>query len=359
MFEPLRLALFALALPMLLGSTLPLSTAAQIEPVRPGQESFITQAVFADGRLWVLADSGKLSSIAPEEDSWASATLPESVHAVCVLNGQIIAATGTRKGSTSWTLRRPSGSQWTAFATVPTGGDHLLAMSCAQGRITLLTQRRLVMVAGDHQGSVRLTEPMRGGVMSATYATEESLYLGIDAGEWGGGLRRIDRLTGRVTTLARSTEGDLCSGPLNTACDPVNAIVPEPWKPDCLLVSVGLVHMLPHGRLVEVCGSRIERLYFKRYDDGFPDRPEEKRDEPSSTVAFYGATVRGGTAWIAGMDGLYRMTGPDKVTMQAYPPFRSIGGVRVSFGHPDFILVRTDVNARVSLGGGAPMIVPR
>lgn len=359
MFEPLRLALFALALPMLLGSAVPLSAAAQIEPVRPGQESFITQAVFADGRLWVLADSGKLSSIAPDENRWAPATLPESVHALCVLDGRIVAATGARKDSTSWTLRSRSKSQWTAFASVPTDGDYLLALSCAQGRISLLTQRRLITVTGDRQASVTLTEPMHGGVMRATYATEESLYLGIDAGEWGGGLRRIDRLTGQVRALARSTEGDLCSGPLSTSCDPVNAIVPEPWKPDCLLVTVGLVHMFSHGRLVEVCGSQIQRLYFKPYDSGFSDGNDEKRDEPFSTVAFYGATVREGAAWIAGLDGLYRVTGPGKVTMQAYPPFRTIGGVRVSFSHPDFILVRTDVNARVSLGGGAPMIVPR
>lgn len=359
MFEPLRLALFALALPMLLGSAVPLSPAAQIEPVRPGQESFITQAVFTDGRLWVLADSGELSSIAPDENKWAPATLPESVHALCVLDGRIVAATGARKDSPRWTLRRRSESQWSAFATVPTDGDNLLAMSCAQGRISLLTQRRLITVAGDRQTSVPLTEPMRGGVMSATYATEESVYLGIDAGEWGGGLRRIDRLTGRVTTLERSTDGDLCSGPLNADCDPVNAIVPEPWKPNCQLVTVGLVHMIPHGRLVEICGSQIERLYFKPYDSEFPGRNSEKQDEPFSTVAFYGATVRDGAAWIAGLDGLYRMTGPGKITMHAYPPFRNIGGVRVSFGHPDFVLVRTDVNARVSLGGGAPMIVPR
>jgi len=359
MFKPLRLAPIALALAMLPGSAVPLSADAQIEPVRPGQESFITQAVFADGRLWVLADSGKLSSIAPDGDRWAPATLPEPVHALCVLDGQIIVATAARKDSTNWTLRRLAGSRWTAFATVRTGGDSLLALSCAQGRITLLTQRRLITVMGDRQASVTLTEPMHWGVMWATYAAGDSLYVGLDAGEWGGGLRRIDRLTGRVTTLERSTEGDLCSGPLNTDCDPVNAIVPEPWKPDCLLVSVGLVHMIPHGRLVEVCGSHIERLYFKPYDGGFPDRSGEKRDEPFATVAFYGAAVRHGTAWIAGMDGLYRMTGPDKVTMQAYPPFRTIGGVRISFGHPDFILVRTDVNARVSLGGGAPMIVSR
>ncbi|MEP7006740.1 MAG: hypothetical protein ABI810_12215 [Sphingomonas bacterium] len=359
MFEPLRLSPFALALVMLPGATLPLSADAQIEPVRPGQESFITQAVFADGRLWVLADSGKLNSVAPDGDRWAPETLPEPVHALCVLDGQIIAATGPRKDSTTWTLRRRSGSKWDVFAAVSTRSDYLIALSCAQGRITLLTQRRLITVTGDRQASATLTEPIRGGVMSATYATGGSLYLGIDAGEWGGGLKRIDRLTGRVTTLARNAEGGLCDGPLNTACDPVNAIVPEPWKPDCLLVSVGLVHMVSHGRLVEVCGSRIERLYFKPCDSGFPDRSGKKRNEPFSTVAFYSATVRDGAAWIAGLDGLYRMTGPDKVTMQAYPPFRAIGGVRVSFGHPDFILVRTDVNARVSLGGGAPMIVSR
>ena len=31
--------------------------------MRAGQESFLSRAVFADGRLWVLSDAGQVSSI--------------------------------------------------------------------------------------------------------------------------------------------------------------------------------------------------------------------------------------------------------------------------------------------------------
>lgn len=31
----------------------------------------------------------------------------------------------------------------------------------------------------------------------------------------------------------------------------------------CLVAAIGLVHFSAHGRLVEVCGNRIRRLYFK------------------------------------------------------------------------------------------------
>jgi hypothetical protein len=41
------------------------------------------------------------------------------------------------------------------------------------------------------------------------------------------------------------------------------------------------------------------------------------------------------------------------------PPFEQIDGVNISFAVPGLALVRTDIDAQVSLGGGAPLLVAR
>jgi len=115
-------------------------------------------------------------------------------------------------------------------------------MDCATDRVTLLTTRRLVSLDGDRQSAVTLSKELSGGLISSTYGTSDKLFVGFSAGEWGGGLHRIDRRSGNVTQVERNTAGGLCGGPLNSACDPVNGITAVPWNPDCIVAAVGLVH---------------------------------------------------------------------------------------------------------------------
>lgn len=84
-------------------------------------------------------------------------------------------------------------------------------------------------------------------------------------GRWAAKYRRR---TGKVTVIEKNSTGDLCGGPLNASCDPVNGIADEPWRPDCVAIAIGLVHFSPHGRIVEVCRDEVRRVYFK--DSAFP-----------------------------------------------------------------------------------------
>jgi hypothetical protein len=96
--------------------------------------------------------------------------------------------------------------------------------------------------------------------------------------------------TGAVKVSERNATGKLCGGPLNTDCDPVHAIVTEPWKPSCVVAAIGLIHIEPHGRLVEVCGDRVRRLLFRPYGERSTRGIglTSGIDEPRSTVAFFG-----------------------------------------------------------------------
>ena len=332
--------------------------ASAIEPERPGQESFLTRAVFADGRLWVLSDAGDISSVTEGRDARDAETLPEKATDLCVRDGHPVVIAGANGNDSAWTLRQRAEGAWSVVAMVPTEGDGLLAMDCAADRVTLLTTRRLIDLDGYRQSAVTLSGQLRQGFIISTYGTPDQLFVGFNAGEWGGGLRRIDRRSGNITVIERNSTGELCGGPLNASCDPVNGIGAEPWNPNCVVAAVGLVHFQPRGRVVEVCGDWVKRLYYKPYGDS-RSAGRSKDDEPFSTVAFFGLARDGGTVWAAGIDGIYRIGPGGTADVIPLPHFKNIGGISISFDLPHFVLVLTNVNQRRSISGGVPLLVPR
>ena len=70
------------------------------------------------------------------------------------------------------------------------------------------------------------------GRIAAVLAMSDRIYVGMDAGEWGGGLRVIDRKTGKITEVEGQnlTSKDFL---LSSGYDPVNALTEVPWHPGC------------------------------------------------------------------------------------------------------------------------------
>ena len=58
---------------------------------------------------------------------------------------------------------------------------------------------------------------MRSIVLAAEGGYQE---FTLNAGEWGGGLQRIDVATGATSSVERRDSAELCAGPLNSDCDP-------------------------------------------------------------------------------------------------------------------------------------------
>ena len=327
---------------------------------RESENAFIRKAVFAEGKVWLLNDNGQVSSITPNGRSRRVDDLGRPVLDLCSANGRLLAI--TRSGSPArWTFRttRPAG-RWSAGLEVPVGKEEgLEALLCIGQSTTLVSSDRLITVDDRKVWSVPLKGKLRGGLTSAAHATREHVFLGFNAGEWGGGIQRIDRATGVVTSVERNISGELCGGPLNKDCDPVHAIVDSPWREGCIVAAVGLLHMLPHGRLVEICGDDIHSIYTKAYDAGLPDIDERSDGEPRSSVAFFGLVRSGSGLLAAGMDGLYRFTAPGEAKLTQFPVMKSIDGVRLSFRHPGTVMVLSEIHRRKSLGGAAPMLIER
>ncbi|WP_441233205.1 hypothetical protein [Bradyrhizobium sp. 930_D9_N1_4] len=331
--------------------------AVALEPERPRQEAFLTRALFAQGRVWLLSDAGIVSSVTEGQAERIVEDLPEKAGGLCVLDGRPMIVTLSNDGS-AWTLRQRAGSAWTIMATVPSEGDSLLTVDCANAKVTLLTARRLVGFTGQAQHAVALSGRLNQGRVTSIYGTPDQVFVGFNKGEWGGGLRRIDRRSGAITVVERNATGELCGGPLNTECDPVNGIAAVPWKPDCIIAAVGLLHFSPVGRLVEICGDKIELLYERSVRN---DRAASRSgtSERYDKVAFFGLTRQDDELWAVGTDGLHVIGAGGVSRIAPLPKFMDFGGVRISFEAPHLVLVLTNINQRHSVSGAVPILVPR
>jgi len=329
-----------------------------LQPKRPGQQDFLTRAVFAEGRLWMLSDAGELSVVREREMRRVVESYPARVLDLCVLGGSPAVLTGAPGDNLAWTILRHTASAWSLEATIPREGDEFIAMNCAANEIMFLTTRRLITITPAGKSAVMLSGKLGYGRVSASYATRDELFLGFNAGEWGGGMASVDRGTGTAAIIQCNAGGGLCEGPLNTDCDPVNGIAADPWKSGCVIVAIGLVHMEMHGRLVTVCGGGVERLYYKPCEKQYSNAVNSD-GEPFCTIGFFGLAAAGEGLWAVGGDGLYHVEQHGVVKLQPNPQFTDIGGVRVSFQVPGLVLVLTEVNSRMSLSGATPMLVPR
>ncbi|BDU20075.1 hypothetical protein [Dyella sp. GSA-30] len=332
--------------------------ALAVEPIRPGQESSLIRAVFADRHLWLLSDAGQLSAIADNGNERVPYDLSTPVLDLCASDGHPMIITGG--DNRTWALRRWTNQAWSTVKQVPTVGDDLIALSCATEATTLLTSKRLIEIGQDGQlHTVQLRGKLPPGIVMAIHRQGDHIFVSINGGEWGGGLSRIDEKTGAIVSIERNDSGELCGGPLNSGCDPSNGIAAEPWNPRCFAVAVGLVHMMMHGRIVEICGKSIRPLYTKTFVSDDWGVMSKGRKPPSETIAFFGITSSNGSLWAVGADGLYRIDSDGKATITPLPAFKTIDHIKVSFKYPQLILVMTDVNQRRSLSGSVPMLVPR
>lgn len=317
----------------------------------------VIRASFAHDRLWMLGDDGSLVSLRPETGDPEAVENVGRVADLCRLDGGLVILSKDQEGQ-RWLLRRGAASSWGQAVPVPTEGDTLIALSCDEGRITLVTDARLIEIVGTEQRSMPLSERIAAPLVTSTaLATTAMVWVGFNNGEWGGGLARIDRQTGQVQVIERNNSGDLCGGPLNSECDPVNGIAVSPRDASCVVAAIGLEHMMSHGRLVEVCGSLVHRLYFKPLD---PQPPHGTLDEgePPITVAFYGLVRSGDTLWSAGTDGIYRFS-EGHVEIRPLPQFQNRGGFLVSFDVPGIALVMADTNQRAAMSGSVPIMAIR
>lgn len=345
---------------MLLVALLLPATAMAIEPERDGQEDSLSRAAWAENRLWLLSDAGQLFSLSETDTNSRTEALPEPVRDMCISGGQLLVLTATGEKPAAWTLRRHTGEGWTTDTAIDAKRDYFITLICGNDGVTILSTKRLITVAPGPVSQVALKGKLDWG-LATTLLTPDTVYAGFNKGEWGGGLRAIDRKTGRIR-LIENKDGELCGGLLNTDCDPVNGLAAVPWQPGCVAAAIGLVHMHAEGKIITVCGANgrdeISKLYRKQFGERYPnmDLPEA---EAYQTAPFFGLMPAGDRLLAVGHDGLYLLGESGDPVFRPMPAFKKVGPLHISFAEAGVVLVLTSVNQRHSVSGATPMLVAR
>lgn len=244
-------------------------------------------------------------------------------------------------------------------------GDNPVAFTFAGDRPVVLTVKTVLSLDGGGQWEARkLSRQPLGSPGDVTAAwvggQPEHLFVGRNAGEWGGGVTRVDVSTGIVSGIERRDSSDLCAGPLNADCDPVTGLVRDPSRPECVLASTGLAHLsLMSGGVLRICGNVVEVVLQHRVETpaqmvrcGVMGTPRYEDTEPIGSLV---SDIRG-TIWAASPFALYRIDG-GLVTRTTMPHLQRHG--RLFLAEADGLVVVSSLkNARHSLSGSTPVLVP-
>jgi hypothetical protein len=211
------------------------------------------------GEIYVVGESGSLTSFDPGFVSYRVDLAGERVVALVRARSGALWALATRSSRAQVWSR--DGAAWQRAFDVPVlPGDSIFALGEQHGLpVVVLSKAAVTFDARGTPSRVAFSAALPSSLQSECAITEAGfVYVGINAGEWGGGLRRITLATGAVESIERRDGNELCEGPLNASCDPVTAVLVDAREPDCVFASVGLAHMgFTEGRVLRVCGGHV------------------------------------------------------------------------------------------------------
>lgn len=235
-----------------------------------------------------------------------------------------------------------------------------LALSL-QGPVVLGPKRLYILPKAPGSAIVRALSQRidASGQFTTAVIGRDTLYVGINRGEFGGGALRISLATGKVEPVEHRDSHQLCSGPLNAGCDPVTDLLPDEERPGCVFASIGLAHMMWTGRVVRICQARVETVFeakvlpvgvrIERFLSSraprFPPQTEPVFALARAPNGFWAVTPRAIYQWRRG-----------SVERQPFPEMKQVHGLAVSTAVPGLIAVSTDANAAYSLSGSTPLI---
>jgi hypothetical protein len=327
--------------------------ADQSEPaLDPDVGESIINAVAYGGRLWILGDarSTNFSALVSFSLNGADRRLEFPNGVVSLVN----------EGKHLWILRacgtpgEYSLLEWrdNAFGLLGrirlADAEALLAMTAIGGQPVVVSNRAIYVLAQDGGWTATRLQPSLGAEFSfgftavAASSSAQALYVGVDRGEWGGDLKRINLTTGAVDEVSEA------SGPL----DPVNAVIPAPDDPDCVIVAVGLVHMASSGRLRKVCGTNVSDVLdrISAIKQGF--------DDYDLAEAFFGLGASGNGYWAVSNRALYHFGGNVAPSRAELPKAKLWNGLIHSIVDANVVILFSGRNRRFSLSGYTPIVIP-
>ncbi len=317
--------------------------------VYPPVESWsepIEDAVFAHGKLWLLSKKLGFTFLAGGSTTREPAGIDGKILAIGRKGSDVIIATCAEAPCERWTLLRFDGSMWQLDAVVPSNGDEFGAMTFTHAETYLLTSRRVVIVSGDDQRTIPIALPRTGqlparpehyDVHPKILVNGSYLYLGYDQGEWGGGLERIDLSSGQLDVIQKkSFGGPHCMRPLDPECDPVTDLTVAPWNSACVVATIARAYS--GGRVLEICGDNVRRLYFAQNRYSRDEQPGPDGEIDFGTIGFSGVLALGSTVTAIGDEAIYVIDQSGAATERPFTEFELVDGVYTDFSQQGFVM---------------------
>jgi len=330
-------------------------------PKDPDIGDRIVQAAAYDGKLWLLgapvSKHDAFGSLVSIDLATGARTLQDKAETIAIYRGpdDLWILRGEKDSSGELIVSRWKDGKLSKFASLSLKkGDAPIAISQAGSSPLVMTSSWLNIwssTSGDWKKVVLLNSKDAWGV-SVTAASRDgkSLYVGFDRGEWGGGMIRIDLATGARTAIEKRGVG-LCEGDLNSDCDPVTGLIPDPGQDNCVIASAGLSHFSTWGRVLRVCGDEVSVIYKDEHIEHYPGG-----DFPVS-VPFFALAPSPKGFWTVSYDKIYRFENDRLAQSFDFPKLESMNGIWLSRAVPGLAVIRTDVNWGMSLSGYTPFVV--
>ncbi|WP_294239800.1 hypothetical protein [uncultured Sphingomonas sp.] len=328
----------------------------------------IVGGVTFGSELWLLDDIGRMASYRLEDwrptrrsAAGVTAIAADGAH-VWALQAAPLVGDADDQPAGRFRLAVSSGGPWRYSARQDYGrGEPPLALTLGQQGPVVIGPKALYL--SDAKGGFArrsLNEPIKPwGQFIALMVGRDTLYLGANRGEWGGGLLRISVSSGRVSPVERIDGTEICSGPLSGGCDPVTGLIHDPDHPSCVLASIGLSHMLEQGRVLRVCAQHVETVWQAQILPlGMRIRralsPHARRFSPETEPVFALLPAPGGF-WAVTPRALYHAN-RGAVERHDFPDLHPVRGLMLSTSIPGIIVAQTEANGRYALSGATPLI---
>lgn len=312
-----------------------------------------TKVVGAQGVWWILDDQGGLRSF--DGRGSIAQRLGGPVRDIARLpNDRLLTLIERRKPSGGIVMEDVGGGAWREFANVSIdAGDSLIGLTVSGNGAIIVTSHAIYSL---RRHGLRHRQPIHGVFISArlqpaiALTASGQLYVGENAGEWGGGLIRVNVVTGVSRYVERRDNG--CDGPLNRECNPVTAVILDPNDGRCVIASIGLRHVMELGRVLRVCGTRLSVVA----ELPCPGRPAAEH----CSLGMFGLARDGRSGfWAVSGSTLYHFRG-DTIDQQVpIPKFQNRAGLAYSEAIPGLLVLSTDINWRKSVSGPTPLIGSR
>lgn len=314
--------------------------------------------------LWVLATPGTLYELDLRKDT-TEVAFP-GVHVFDILEGPdggVLALTAGSPESTKLVLREKHRGGWRKVTRLRRGNTEAL-LGLAQGPegLLVLTARRVYLRTGHGWQRTELSQPLddlaNGAYRSLATDSSGGLYVGVNEGEFGGGLFLVDVETGAVKKLESRETKDLCAGPLNSECNPVTGIIRDPFDPGCVLASIGILHMgMEEGRVLQVCGEQVKvALAHPAPIDDETAAGYRRRGVELPTEAIFGLAAGNHRYWAVTPHAVYAVTSDQPEHRYELPEARKTKSLFLATDTPGVVLVWTTLNWQFSVSGWTPLL---